>query len=52
MAKGGMTPKSRKSDGSVLINAHEGEYVVPAHVVRMKGKEFFDSMLEKYKDQA
>ena len=49
MAKGGMTPDSKKSDGSVLINAHEGEYVVPAHVVKMKGKEFFDSLVEKYK---
>jgi hypothetical protein len=50
MARGGMTPDSRKSDGSVLINAHEGEYVVPAHVVKMKGKEFFDSLVEKYRD--
>ncbi len=50
MARGGMTPNSKKADGSVLINAHEGEYVVPAHVVRMKGKEFFDSLVEKYKE--
>lgn len=49
MARGGMTPDSKASDGSVLINAHEGEYVVPAHVVKMKGKEFFDSLVEKYK---
>ena len=49
MAKGGMTPDSKKPDGSVLINAHEGEYVVPANVVKMKGKEFFDSLVEKYK---
>lgn len=49
MAKGGEVPQSKKSDGSVLINAHEGEYVVPAHVVKMKGKEFFDSLVEKYK---
>ena len=49
MAKGGMTPDSKKSDGSVLINAHEGEYVIPANVVKMKGKEFFDSLVEKYK---
>lgn len=49
MAKGGMTPESKKSDGSVLINAHEGEYVIPANVVKMKGKEFFDSLVEKYK---
>lgn len=50
MAKGGMTPDSRKSDGSVLINAHEGEFVVPANVVKMKGKEFFDNLVEKYKE--
>lgn len=49
MAKGGMTPDSKKADGSVLINAHEGEYVIPANVVKMKGKEFFDSLVEKYK---
>ena len=49
MAKGGMTPDSRKADGSVLINAHEGEYVIPANVVKMKGKEFFDSLVEKYR---
>jgi deferrochelatase/peroxidase EfeB len=50
MAQGGKVPPSRKSDGSVLINAHEGEYVIPANVVKMKGKEFFDSMVEKYKE--
>lgn len=50
MADGGAVPNSRKSDGSVLINAHEGEYVVPANVVRMKGKEFFDSLVNKYKE--
>jgi len=49
MAQGGMTPNSKKPDGSVLINAHEGEYVIPANVVKMKGKEFFDSLVEKYK---
>ena len=50
MAQGGMTPDSRKSDGSVLINAHEGEYVIPRRVVEMKGKEFFDTLIEKYKE--
>ena len=50
MARGGMTPDSRKADGSVLINAHEGEYVIPKRVVEMKGKEFFDSLVEKYKE--
>lgn len=50
MEEGGAVPRSKKSDGSVLINAHEGEYVVPANVVKMKGKEFFDSLVEKYRD--
>lgn len=50
MSEGGMTPRSKKSDGSVLINAHEGEYVIPANVVKMKGKEFFDNLVEKYRE--
>jgi hypothetical protein len=50
MAKGGMTPDSKKADGSVLINAHEGEYVIPKRVVEMKGKEFFDNLVEKYRE--
>lgn len=49
MARGGEVRESKKPDGSVLINAHEGEYVIPANVVKMKGKEFFDSLVEKYK---
>jgi len=49
MAKGGEVPASKKNDGSVLINAHEGEYVIPANVVKMRGKEFFESLVEKYK---
>ena len=50
MSEGGMTPRSKKSDGSVLINAHEGEYVIPANVVKMKGKEFFDNLVAKYRE--
>jgi hypothetical protein len=50
MARGGPVPNSRKADGSVPINAHEGEYVIPANVVKMKGKEFFDSLVEKYRE--
>ena len=49
MAKGGSVPDSKKADGGVLINAHEGEYVIPKNVVQMKGKEFFDNLVEKYK---
>jgi len=52
MAAGGgnvVGPGTGTSD-SVPIRVSTGEYVIPAHVVKMKGKEFFDSMLEKYKD--
>jgi len=42
-------PGTGTSD-SVPIRVSTGEYVIPANVVRMKGKEYFDSMLEKYKD--
>jgi hypothetical protein len=50
MEFGGKVPPSQKNDGSVLINAHQGEYVIPRNVVEMKGKEFFDALVEKYKD--
>jgi hypothetical protein len=50
MAQGGPIPPSKKADGGVLINAHEGEYVIPRNVVEMKGKEFFDNLVEKYKE--
>jgi hypothetical protein len=49
MAVGGEVPQSKKNDGSVLIQAHEGEYVIPENVVKMKGREFFDNLVEKYK---
>lgn len=49
MAKGGTVPDSKKSDGSILINAHEGEYVIPAHIVKAKGTEFFDKLIGKDK---
>jgi hypothetical protein len=49
MAVGGEVPQSKKDDGSVLIQAHEGEYVIPENVVKMKGREFFDNLVEKYK---
>jgi len=32
----------------VPIKAHTGEYVVPKHVVDMKGREFFDKLLAQY----
>jgi hypothetical protein len=42
-------PGTSRSD-SIPIRVSTGEYVIPAHIVKMKGKEFFDGMLEKYKD--
>lgn len=49
MASGGALPsKSPNPDGSVPIKAHEGEYVVPSHVVRAKGTEFFDKLVQSY----
>jgi hypothetical protein len=43
-------PGTTRSD-SIPIRVSTGEYVIPAHVVKLKGKEFFDTMLDKYKDQ-
>jgi hypothetical protein len=49
MAAGGpLPPKSMKPDGSIPINAHEGEYVIPSNVVRAKGTEFFDKLVQSY----
>jgi len=49
MATGGsLPPKSGNPDGSIPINAHEGEYVIPSHVVRAKGTEFFDKLVQSY----
>jgi len=44
---GGEVPSSRNRDGSVAITAHDGEFVIPAHVVRKKGTDFFEKMIEK-----
>lgn len=52
MAKGGPLPtKSPNADGSIPIRAHEGEYVVPAEVVRAKGTEFFDKLVQSYRGE-
>lgn len=49
MKKGGALPaRSPNDDGSIPIRAHEGEYVVPSHVVRAKGTEFFDKLVQSY----
>lgn len=52
MASGGALPqRSPNPDGSYPINAHEGEYVIPSHVVRAKGTEFFDKLVQSYTQQ-
>jgi hypothetical protein len=49
MATGGsLPPQSPNPDGSIPIKAHEGEYVIPSHVVRAKGTEFFDKLVQTY----
>lgn len=45
-------PVNGKADGPVPIMAHEGEYVIPKIVVQMKGREFFDKLVEQYKDKS
>jgi hypothetical protein len=48
MKEGGALPsKSGNKDGSIPINAHEGEYVVPAEVVRHYGTKFFEDLQMK-----
>ncbi len=48
MKEGGPLPtKSNNPDGSIPINAHEGEYVVPAEVVRHYGTKFFEDLKMK-----
>jgi len=45
--KGGPLPQnSKNADGSIPINAHEGEFVIPAHIVKQKGTDFFEKMIE------
>ena len=43
---GGEVPSSRNQDGSVAITAHDGEFVIPERVVREKGTDFFNKMIE------
>jgi hypothetical protein len=48
MKEGGALPtKSGNKDGSIPINAHEGEFVVPAEVVRHYGTKFFEDLKVK-----
>jgi hypothetical protein len=64
MKKGGALPMKSEMDdeedddedddeskGGILIMAHEGEYVVPAKVVRAKGTEFFDKLVQSYTEK-
>lgn len=60
MRKGGMIhgPGTGRSDSIGTINEStgepvrvaNGEYIIPEHVVRVKGREFFDNLLRRYAD--
>ena len=41
-----------KVAGKYTAEAEGGEYMIPRHIVRKKGTEFFDKMLDQYKDEA
>jgi len=43
---GGAVPNSRNQDGTVAITAHNGEFVIPQHVVLEKGTDFFNKLIE------
>jgi len=45
LRQGGAVPNSRNNDGTVAITAHDGEFVIPQHVVRAKGTDFFNKMI-------
>ena len=46
MAVGGPLGDSVSPDGSIPITAHEGEFVIPKHVVQAKGTDFFNKMIQ------
>lgn len=48
MADGGAVPDSRNPDGSVAINAHEGEVVLHAGVVKAEGLNKLNALNAKY----
>lgn len=53
MKKGGPLPMdSPNADGSIPVNAHEGEYIVPSDVVRVLGTQHFDKLIEKTRTPA
>ena len=45
--KGGIPVKV----GNTLAEMEGGEYVIPTHVVRAKGTDFFNKMIESYEDK-
>ena len=52
MMRGGKLPEnSNNVDGSIPITAHEGEYVIPEAIVKIKGTEFFDKLLTQYSNE-
>jgi hypothetical protein len=51
MGMGGKINQKTGASEPIVIEAHTGEYVIPKHVVDMKGKEFFDNLVEKYKGE-
>lgn len=46
-----MEDSDMEDKGGIVIKAHEGEYVIPAKIVRAKGTEFFDKLLQSYADK-
>jgi hypothetical protein len=48
-AGGKVTGPGTTTSDSIPIRVSTGEYVIPAHIVQMKGKEFFDKMLDNYR---
>ena len=40
--------KNTSTGGNVKVS--NGEYIIPAKIVAIKGKEFFDNLLRKYSD--
>jgi len=45
MAAGGMTGKSKNTDGSIAATVHEDEYVIPRSALMFHGKKTFDKLV-------
>jgi len=51
MREGGLLPKySSNPDGSIPINAHVGEYIIPAYAVERLGTQRIEEMIAKSRD--